>query len=1465
MVYPLLKNKVAETQGLIAIMSQWNLTAEQLLPTIDKINKTADNYAVSSQDIVDGLNRVGAAAKNAGMTIEETIGAITVLREASGRTGKEVGTALNTIFSYMTRDKTIKLMEALGIRVFEDEARTTFRSIIELMEELAARWQDTSVSSQLMTSVETELLESFNEEMAAAVGLQEEWNDMQQRDISQAAAGVRRKNFFISLMSRFSKIQEVVNGQLDAEGYSMRENERTMATMEKQIQSLKAAAEQFAVSIGDAGLLDQMKGLVRGTTDVIQWFNGLNDTMKMLIITFAEVTLAVKAATAMVNMMGLTGARAAGGIMRGWVVPISATTASMRVLTGTVTGLATALKNAGAGLLGFFGGPVGLAVTAALVAAGALYNHVKKTREELAALPTTVQNMQAQFNVTQKLEEEYNSLTNSVIKTVEEKQRLAEVTAELGRLFPEAISNIDAEGDATELNNDILKESIKLRKEDIALKQEQLSDQFADFDKSEVGKSFKRIKKEIEEIENYMKALMEQREWAGQSFYDDFPEQRKELNALRQEQLKNIQTFDRQAVAALNQNEAFRQLSDTVKNKLIVSIREFNNNDLLKANEEILKLTQGDLPSRIDGMGAAFKRFGQSAKEAGDLSELNAGFVKFRDAVVTVGEDLNWTGDQSVQFAYALMEGINPIETAEFKMWKLEEVIRQVGDSSMTTANAAAIASNILATKVSDATMKTIAAHWEDIKAVRDRAQAYKILAQALWQDVQDLGISAGAHVGIYREQASEMEEWVNAYYEIDALISGGGSGGGGGSPAGAAAKGAGKEIDYLAEAIQRLTDAAKQYELVNMDLESVLDAVNRRLGVSNAEYDYLNGKVEAGTATAQDYARMQELLARKIALLKNEQVQLANANQEYQRQIDSLTPVLAKATAEYDRFKAAGDEKHTKDAASAVSALKSEIDSLSGAIASNTQQLWENQGALDQLATSAYTAYYQQTMAWMSHMDAIGKMNSELQSQVLAGFDVQKLTLQDLQDLEKRQFNDRLDRLKTERDRIKDAYDARMKQYEAEIEANDRLIERKEKQTESAVDGIEEQIKAIQRLMDLLDDDAESEDREEAERKHNKKLAELAEERLYHELRTGLEHQERIAEIDDETAEEKRRWQLQQNDWARKDQKDAYQDQINALKEKQKAIEKSAREEVNQLKKQNDRKKQEMQKFYNELESILNDSNLRMMAASQEKGEEFIRRMGEIARQATQAFNDNYRPDSVVGGARDLVDDARSGYTPGSGGSSKRPSESDYTGGSGGKKLKSIVGPESYVNKNGRTYMWSQNLAGLLGYSATWNQSDGTVTIGGKKFTPAWNDNGRTFLGIREVAERLGFSTTYDNSSREVSIWDKAHTGAKVKTTGIAELMHDERVLSPGLTVSFEKLAAVLSRPTAQAQIGSMGSSADLEKIADRVIAAIERKGAVQVNGPAVNIEHAGFENKYDGQSLGIDIRNVLTATGGR
>lgn len=79
------------TESMIGIMAQWQLEAGEMELVMDKINKTADNYTVTSQDLVDGLLRSSGAARVMNVSLDETIGLLTVMREASGRTGREVG------------------------------------------------------------------------------------------------------------------------------------------------------------------------------------------------------------------------------------------------------------------------------------------------------------------------------------------------------------------------------------------------------------------------------------------------------------------------------------------------------------------------------------------------------------------------------------------------------------------------------------------------------------------------------------------------------------------------------------------------------------------------------------------------------------------------------------------------------------------------------------------------------------------------------------------------------------------------------------------------------------------------------------------------------------------------------------------------------------------------------------------------------------------------------------------------------------------------------------------------------------------------------------------------------------------------------------------------------------------------------------------------------------------------------
>ncbi len=396
------------TEGMIGIMSQWQLTAKDLLPIIDKINKTADDYAVTSQDLVDGLLRSSGAAKIMNLSIEETISLLTIMREASGRTGREVGNALNSILSYIQRPGSIKVFESMGIKVFADEARTQFRNVMGLFEDIQAKWQTTSAAIQDGFIAAADDAGLFNEELATALGLQEQWNDLQQRDIAQAAAGVYRRNYFIGMIERLANAQGVLNNMMDAAGYSQRENERTMDTLEKKYQSLQTAAQQLAVALGDAGLLNILKGLTDAATNVASGLAKINPEMKALVTTALELLAAAQAIKSIGRLFGIDATLGAAiGALPGW--------SKLLVIIPAVAG------------------------------AIALYaNNVKAAaNESLINSSKILASQLEEKNNVESLIGKYESLKAKVSLTEEEQQNLKSIVNELVQIYPHLTSAIN--------------------------------------------------------------------------------------------------------------------------------------------------------------------------------------------------------------------------------------------------------------------------------------------------------------------------------------------------------------------------------------------------------------------------------------------------------------------------------------------------------------------------------------------------------------------------------------------------------------------------------------------------------------------------------------------------------------------------------------------------------------------------------------------------------------------------------------------------------------------------------------------------------------------------------------------------------------------------------------------------------------------------------------------------------------
>lgn len=1308
---------------------------------------------------MDGLVRSSGAAKVLGLTLEETISILTVMREATGRTGREVGNALNSILSFMQRPSAIKTFEAEGIRVFADEARTQFRNVINIFDELAAKWPQLTEATQNMFVQQAEAAGLYSEEMAEVIGIEEQWTDLQQRDLSSASAGIYRRNYLLALLKNWAKVDEVLISMEDSLGYSLRENERTMDTLDKQYKALKASAEAFAVAIGDAGLLNEITTLVTGAKDLVQWFNNLDDSMQTLLITFAEITLAMKLLATIGKMAGISGAMGAGGIA------MSATTKKTRGLVASVTALNTALKNTGKGIVAAFGGPQMLAVIGVTTALTTLHRIIKDTKEEIREHGATAEKLVVEYD---SLQGKLRTLKEGTESYAKAEERLAQFHDEIGHALPELIEGHDEVNGHLDINIDKMREMA------------QMSSEYA---------------KSLQNIQEKHDALMESLSDEKEQHLSTAEQMEKDIQKIpelikRREQLRNI--IEEEGRTAEETELLKTQLGET--DNLIATIamragltREEADNIVIESIDEVIEKIK---EKKKDELDAAKTSAETQVEETGKLKD------ETLKRVGIINEEI-----QALLAKQAVLQGKS--SKAFYRLSPVGKVVYGV--------------KNLINKK-------------EISEKQKEMDEANNLLKEQEKQIEQ------------YQKNVEEIIEKISAIPIGSADIPTLGDGSGGDTSGGSA----GKSIDAIKDAMQQLSDAAEQFSIANQYLESSLSAVNRELSIADAEYNWVNEKIKRGIGNVDDYARVQEITAHKIYLLQTEQKKLTKANEAYEQQIKALTPALSSAVAEYNRFKDAGDAEHTKDAASAVSNLKGEIDNLSSTIASNTSKIYENKIALEELTTSTYTSYFQSAMEWASFMESIGRANTREQLAYLNTFDISQLKLAEQRELRQKAYSKRRELLKEEMNDIKRAYERRMDMYEREIEANERLIESKEKNIERIRENVEAEIAAIQKLIDALDNEGDKEDKEEAERQHNQKLADLAEERLYHELRTGREHQDRIKDIDREIAEENRRWELQKNDWNRDAQRKAYQDQIDHLREQSKKQEDYARQEINNLRKNNDSKKKELQKYWQDIQEIFSDNLIDMMAALTEYSDKFsetISGMFDLAKKGIES-GDSGISDALKDQAGRIQDEYNN--LPRDEGKPTPPRQE-----SPNAKSKQAAQDRA---ENARRQLAS------LGYAQGAADISSYDYDGAYEWYKKYIGSGRTDLS-RKVKDLFWEIVS---AKRDWHRLDQAHTGAYVQTTGIAELLKGERVLNPQMTVQFDRLASALERmPNIPDRITGSGNGNSIDRAADRIIAAIERRNGFVIQGPAVNVEHAGFNDKADMDIFGRRVRGALVSKG--
>lgn len=283
-------NATQATNDMVAVMAQWGLMtgdakkeAEEYGAIIDKINKVADHFPTTSEDIMAALKKTSSAFNLAGASIDETIATIVAAEKASQRGGKEIGTALSNIIQQLKETKKIGIAEDLGISFYTDETKTQFKDIMTIFSELSAKMQQLKNDGKESSVEMQELLNVFT---------------------------VFRRNIGASLLGEMagedSTYAQVLETSINSLGYSLEENTKYMQTAKAAQAQLNAELMKLKTQVWESGLEDVYRGMLSTGKDLISGLEKIIKDVGLLPTAIGTVTLAITALNSKISVVEIS-------------------------------------------------------------------------------------------------------------------------------------------------------------------------------------------------------------------------------------------------------------------------------------------------------------------------------------------------------------------------------------------------------------------------------------------------------------------------------------------------------------------------------------------------------------------------------------------------------------------------------------------------------------------------------------------------------------------------------------------------------------------------------------------------------------------------------------------------------------------------------------------------------------------------------------------------------------------------------------------------------------------------------------------------------------------------------------------------------------------------------------------------------------------------------------------------------
>lgn len=250
------------TENIVGTMKAFNIQADDAISLVDKLNNVSNNYAVSSGDLGDILQRSASAMEAAGNTLDQTIA---------------LGTAMNSVIQNAeTTGSTLKVL-ALRIR----GATTELEQMGEETDTVATSTSKLRADIMGLTNVDGKggfdiLTKSgdFKSTYDIIQGIAKVYSKMS--DVDQAAllellAGKNRANGVAALLSQASQAADVLQTSLNSSGSALAENERVLDSVEGRLKIFEATFQEISTDLLNSGLI---KGVISLGTALLDASDG---------------------------------------------------------------------------------------------------------------------------------------------------------------------------------------------------------------------------------------------------------------------------------------------------------------------------------------------------------------------------------------------------------------------------------------------------------------------------------------------------------------------------------------------------------------------------------------------------------------------------------------------------------------------------------------------------------------------------------------------------------------------------------------------------------------------------------------------------------------------------------------------------------------------------------------------------------------------------------------------------------------------------------------------------------------------------------------------------------------------------------------------------------------------------------------------------------------------------------------